>query len=182
MKRETDIITAESARITDVEALCHNSQDLIRYARGLAVQHVNIIELMTNYAHGRWIIEEQQNGRDRAQYGARVIDRLSEALTKEFGRGYSRETLKNCRRFYLEYKDRIGQTLFTHFAVEKSQTLFTQFKENPPFILPWSHYLILMRIRMRTSGNSMRSKRQRANGTSASSSASIPLRSTSGFS
>lgn len=64
-----------------------------------------------------------------------MINRLSEALTEEFGRGYSRETLKNCRRFYLEYKDRIGQTLFT------------QFKENPPFTLPWSHYLILMRIK-----------------------------------
>ena len=76
-----------------------------------------------------------------------MIDRLSEALTEEFGRGYSRETLKNCRRFYLEYKERIGQTLFTRFAIEKSQTLFTQFKENPPFALPWSHYLILMRIK-----------------------------------
>ena len=62
-------------------------------------------------------------------------DGLSEALTEEFGRGYSRETLMDCRRFYLEYKDRIDQTLFT------------QFKENPPFTLPWSHYLILMRIK-----------------------------------
>lgn len=34
-----------------------------------------------------------------------------------------------------------------HVAIEKSQTLFTQFKENPPFSLPWSHYLILMRIK-----------------------------------
>ena len=103
MKKNTDIITAESAVIADMETLCRNSIDLIRYARGLAVQHVNIIELMTNYALGRWIVEEQQNGADRAQYGARVIDRLSESLTEEFGRWYSRETLKNCRRFYLEY-------------------------------------------------------------------------------
>lgn len=147
MKKDAGSITVESAAITDMEALCHNSIDLIRYARGLAVQHVNIIELMTNYALGRRIVEEQQNGASRAKYGARVIDRLSEALTEEFGRGYSRETLKNCCRFYLEYKDRIGQTLFTLFAIEKSQTLFTQFKENPPFTLPWSHYLILMRIK-----------------------------------
>lgn len=90
MKKDTDIIT-------DVEALCHNSIDLIRYARGLAVQHVNIIELMVNYAQGRWIVEEQQNGAERAKYGTCVIERLSEALTEEFGRGNSRETLKNCR-------------------------------------------------------------------------------------
>ena len=76
---------------------------------------------MTNYAIGRWIVEEQQNGQDRAKYGARVIEKLSEALTNEFGRGFSRETLKNCRRFYLEYKNRIGETLFTLFAVEKAK-------------------------------------------------------------
>lgn len=146
MKKNTVIITAESAVITDMEALCHNSIDLIRYARGLAVQHVNIIELMTNYALGRWIVEEQQNGADRAQYGARVIDRLSETLREEFGRGYSRETLRNVRKFYLTFQDRISQTLFTEFAIEKSQTLFGELKD-VPFTLPWSHYLILMRIK-----------------------------------
>lgn len=131
--------------ITDMDSLCRNSIDLIRYARGLAVQHINIIELMTNYALGRWIVEEQQNGKDRAEYGARVIDRLSAALTEEFGRGYSRESLRNARKFYLAFHDRISQTLFTEFAVEKSQTLFGKMTKLP-FTLPWSHYLILMRI------------------------------------
>ena len=92
-------------------------------------------------------MEEQQNGQDRAKYGARVIEKFSEALTNEFGRGFSRETLKNCRRFYLEYKNRIGETLFTLFAVEKSQTVFTQLNDTRPFVLSWSHYLILMRIK-----------------------------------
>ena len=142
----SDYAPAEVA-ITNMESLCRNSIDLVRYARGLAVQSVNIVELMTNYALGCWIVEEQQKGQDRAQYGARVIERLAEALTQEFGRGYSRETLKNCRRFYLEYKDRIGQTMFTLFAVQKSQTVFTQLQMQPPFKLSWSHYLILMRIK-----------------------------------
>ena len=90
-------------------------------------------------------MEEQQNGQDRAKYGAHVIDRLAEALTEEFGRGYSRESLRNTRKFYLTFQDRISQTLFTEFAIEKSQTLFGKLK-NPPFVLSWSHYLILMRI------------------------------------
>ena len=137
----------EAMVITDMNALCRNSIELIRYARGLAVQHINIIELMTNYALGRWIVEEQQNGQDRAKYGAHVIEKLAEALTEEFGRGYSRETLKNCRRFYLEYQNRIDQTAFTLFAVEKSQTAFTQFRQQVPFNLSWSHYLVLMRIK-----------------------------------
>ena len=82
----------------------------------------------------------------------------------------------------MEYKDRIGQTLFTIFAIEKSQTLFTHFKENPPFTLPWSHYLILMRIKDENERKFMKSKQQRANGTSVSFSASIPLPFMSGFS
>ena len=132
--------------VNDIDSLCRNSIDLIQYARGLAVQHINIIELLTNYALGKWIVEVQQNGKDRAQYGARVIDRLSAALTEEFGRGYSRESLRNARKFYLAFQDRISQTMFTEFAIEKSQTLFGKLR-NPPFSLSWSHYLILMRIK-----------------------------------
>ena len=108
----------------DINVLCRNSIDLIRYARGLVVQQINIIEIMTYYALGKWLIEVQQKGEDRAKYGEKVIDRLSEALTEEFGRGYSRETLRNARKFYQTYQGRISQTLFTEFAVEKSQTLF----------------------------------------------------------
>ena len=136
----------EAMVITDMNALCRNSIELIRYARGLAVQHINIIELMTNYALGRWIVEEQQNGQDRAKYGAHVIDRLSEALTEEFGRGYSKDTLKNVRKFYLTYKDRISEPLFHLFAVEKREPVVSLFGNKPPFTLPWTHYLILMRI------------------------------------
>ena len=136
--------TRVSAVSSAIASVIHAAS--IRYARGLAVQQINIIELMTNYALGRWIVEEQQNGEDRAKYGDRVIDRLSEALTEEFGRGYSRETLRNARKFYLIFQDRISQTLFTEFAIRKSQTMFGKLKELP-FTLPWSHYLILMRIK-----------------------------------
>lgn len=78
----TDKIASNMPVISNIEDLCHNSIDLIKYARGLVVRNINIIELMTNYAIGRWIVEEQQNGQDRAKYGSRVIDRLSEVLTK----------------------------------------------------------------------------------------------------
>ena len=145
-KKELAVVHAP-VDITSLDELCRHSIDLIRYARGLAVQQINIIELMTNYSLGKWIVEVQQNGTDRAQYGAHVIDRLSSALTEEFGKGYSRETLRNARKFYLTYQDRISQTLFTEFAVRKSQTLFAQSGGQLPFTLPWSHYLLLMRIK-----------------------------------
>ena len=135
-----------SVIITDMDSLCRNSIELIHYARNLAVRQINIIEIMTNYALGRWIVEEQQNGQDRAQYGAHVIDRLAEALTAEFGRGYSTDTLKNARKFYLTYKERISEPMFHLFASEKSEPVVNLFKKNLPFTLPWTHYLILMRI------------------------------------
>ena len=132
--------------ISDMDSLFQNSIDMIRYARGFAVQHTNMIELMTNYTLGCWIVEEEQKGKDRARYGAQVIDRLAEVLTGEFGRGYSRKTLRSARKFFLLYKDRISQTLFTEFAVKRSQAPFAE-PESPPFKLPWSQYLILMRIK-----------------------------------
>ncbi|MBQ9360162.1 MAG: DUF1016 family protein [Lachnospiraceae bacterium] len=141
------VTTRDKQDIAEIEKLCRNSIALIRYARGLVVQHINIIELMTYYALGKWIIEVQQEGNDRAKYGDRVIDRLSEALTEEFGRGYSRETLRNARKFYQVYQERISQTLFTEFVGQKSQTLFGKLKKENPFRLSWSHYLILMRAK-----------------------------------
>ncbi len=54
--------------------------------------------------------------------------------------------MKNARKFYLTYKDRINATEFNLFAIEKSDTVFSLFGEKPPFIVSWSHYLQLMRI------------------------------------
>ena len=135
----------ENKTITGMDALCSNSIELIHYARALTVRNINFVEIMTNYVLGKWIVEEQQNGADRAKYGDQVINKLSEVLMQEFGRGFSRESLRNTRKFFLTYRDRISQSLITKFAVEKSQTMFGKLKELP-FILSWSHYLILLRI------------------------------------
>lgn len=59
----TNDTVSTAAGISDLDDLCRNSIDLIKYARSLAVRNINIIELMTNYAIGRWIVEEQQNGK-----------------------------------------------------------------------------------------------------------------------
>ena len=102
--------------------------------------------LLTYYTIGKWIIEVQQKGETRARYGSQVIKSLSEEMKKNFERGFSEDSLKNARKFYLTYKDRIDETVFNLFAVEKSETVFSLFEEKPPFIVSWSHYLQLMRI------------------------------------
>lgn len=74
--------------------------------------HVNAIQLLTYFTIGKWIVDVQQNGEQKAKYGEQVIDRLSKRLTDEFGRGFARETIRNMRRFYIEYQERISQTVF----------------------------------------------------------------------
>ncbi|PXX55279.1 putative nuclease of restriction endonuclease-like (RecB) superfamily [Hungatella effluvii] len=142
MENKADVSISE----TNIDKLYLNTVDLIQYARSLAVKQVNFIQLMTYYSIGRWIVEEQQEGSTRAKYGQQVIKNLSEKLLNEFGRGFSGDTLKNARKFYLIYKERISETVFSLFAIEKSETVFSLLNEDMPFQLSWSHYLQLMRI------------------------------------
>lgn len=141
--QKTEILTKEDVAI---ERLCADTVALVKHARNIAVQQVNMIQLLTYYTIGKWIIEVQQKGETRARYGSQVIKRLSEEMKKNFERGFSEDSLKNARKFYLTYKDRIDETVLNLFAVEKSETVFSLFEEKPPFIVSWSHYLQLMRI------------------------------------
>lgn len=93
------------------------------------------------YEAGRMIIEEEQDGKERAAYGKYILKELSKRLTQKFGRGYSYDNLKLMRKFYLVYsKDSIGETVFP-----QSENLPTT-KEGRKFYLSWSHYLILMSL------------------------------------
>lgn len=133
--------------VDKMDTLCRNSIELIRYARKYASNQINYTQLMTYYGLGYWIVEEQQAGEQRAGYGKKVIQTLSDALNAEFGKGFSVDTLENARKFYLNYQGRISETLFRKFIKEKSDTLFRISGEDVPFTLSWSHYLQLMRIR-----------------------------------
>lgn len=144
MNKKDEIVVSDSEKIKT--ALFENAVELIQYARNLAVKQINFIQLMTFYSIGKWIVDEQQNGNERAKYGKKIIKQLSKELTEEFGRGFSEDTLQNARKFYLSYHDRIPETLFRKFAEEKNETVFRFLKEDMPFTLSWSHYLQLMRI------------------------------------
>lgn len=130
----------------DINNLLSDSVELIRYARGLAAKQVNIIQLLTYYTLGKWIVEVEQGGHDRAAYGDETIKRLSERLQQEFGKGFSVDTLKNIRKFYIVFRDRISETAFHLFVDKKSETLFHLFEEHQPFTLSWAHYIQLTRI------------------------------------
>jgi len=102
---------------------------------------------MTYFEIGKMIVEEEQKGKEKAEYGKQILSELSEKLSAELGKGFSETNLKQMRYFYLTYS--IRQTVSDEFEnneiSEKSpnsiqQTLSAQFK------LTWSHYLKLMRI------------------------------------
>lgn len=146
-RKQQDLTLNQSgAEEIELETAEKNIIALVRYARTLAEKQVNLLQLLTYYAIGRWIVEVQQKGEKRARYGKRVIEHLSAAMTAQLGRGFSVDTLENARKFYLIYRERISETVFREFAVEKSETAFRKLEKEQPFVLPWSHYLQLMRI------------------------------------
>jgi predicted nuclease of restriction endonuclease-like (RecB) superfamily len=115
--------------------------DLLHTAQNRVKTAVNISMVYTYYEIGRMIFEEEQKGKERADYGKYVIKELSLFLSKEFGKGFSITNLKQMRQFYVIYSnDKIGQTLSDQFKkLPKTNT-------GRQFYLSWSHYLKLMRI------------------------------------
>ena len=132
--------------VPELKILCQKAVDLIDRARNTAIREVNLVQLLTYYTLGKWIVEVQQGGSGRAKYGKRVLETLSDALNHVFGKGYSVSTLTNIRKFYEIYKNRISAPMVTDFAEPNSQPLVTKFGNDVPFRLSWTHYLILMRI------------------------------------
>jgi len=111
--------------------------DLLRSAKSRVLRSVNHTMVITYFEVGKLIVEEEQNGNQRAGYGKHLLQGLSEALTNEFGKGFSVTNIQQMRSFYLVY--------------QKQQTLSDKLNKNQPtlsveFNLSWSHYLRLMRI------------------------------------
>ncbi len=72
-------------------------------ARQQVLRTVNSTMTVTYFEIGRIIVEEEQNGKDRAEYGKQLLKGLSQQLTKEFGKGFSIDNLGKMRKFYLAY-------------------------------------------------------------------------------
>ena len=81
---------------------------LIDEARQRVVTTVNVAEVYTKYSIGQYIVEDEQQGKDRAQYGKQVLQNLSAKLTERFGDGWSYPNLRKIRQFYLTYSNLIN--------------------------------------------------------------------------
>jgi predicted nuclease of restriction endonuclease-like (RecB) superfamily len=100
---------------------------ILALARQKAATAVNFAMVEAYWLMGKRIVEEEQKGASRAQYGENLIKQLSKALVAEFGQGFSIANLKNFRKFYLVFQ-----------GDEKGYALRTE--------LSWTHYRLIMRV------------------------------------
>lgn len=91
---------------------------LINEARTQVVHTVNTVMVATYWEIGRRIVEEEQNGNERAEYGTYLIQNLSKVLTTEFGKGFDESNLRNMRLFFKAFpiRDSLRHELsWTHY-------------------------------------------------------------------
>lgn len=87
----------------DYKGLLGKVSNLLERARRETVRKINNVIVQTYWDIGRLIVQEEQQGSQRAQYGEYLIERLSKDLTKRFGRGFTERNLWAMKRFYLTY-------------------------------------------------------------------------------
>ena len=110
----------------DNEDLFNRICEILERSRAAVAYAVNSTMTQTYFQIGRYIVEYEQQGEKRAEYGTELLKSLSEKLSSKYGRGFSERNLAQMRQFYNIYS--ISQTLSAEFP------------------LSWSHYLFLMRI------------------------------------
>ena len=139
------------------QAFLSDLQSIAATARRKGYEAVNQIIVICNWLIGRRIVEQEQQGKQRAEYGKRVIKMASEFLTEEFGKGFSVTNLKNFRSFYLTFSNLLDGSINSagapvelvkanwsdmsdqFIAFQKGQTRLPN--------LTWSHFECLLRVK-----------------------------------
>ncbi|MCC7437832.1 MAG: DUF1016 family protein [Armatimonadetes bacterium] len=116
-----------NAEPPSMPSLLHDVCAILCDARGKAYTATNAAMVDAYWRIGRRIVQEEQGGADRAEYGSQLLRHLARALGEEFGRGMSVANLKNFRQFYLTFPD-----------AGKSYALRSE--------LSWTHWRIIMRV------------------------------------
>ncbi len=120
----------------NIEQVFDKVSQYIDNARGNIVRSIDSEMVSAYWLSGRDIVEEEQSGQERAKYGSYLLSELSIRLTKRYGKGFSVETLKRIRQFYLAYRDYVPIGYAVRTQLDKTL--------NPN--LGWVHYRALMRV------------------------------------
>lgn len=128
--------------MTTTSALCSDIRIILAQARKSAYDGINSVMIQAYWNIGKRIVEEEQQGSSRGKYGEQQLQTLSDALTVEFGRGYSYPNLRNFRQFYLEFPDFLVLTT----GGEDDPIVPGSIRSTRVANLQWSHYKLLMRV------------------------------------
>ena len=80
-------------------------RQIVQAARNQSYRAINVRQIVSNWLIGQRIVDQEQMGKDKADYGKHVIEIVSAALTEKFGKGYSETNIKSMRKFYLIFNN-----------------------------------------------------------------------------
>ena len=130
----------------ELTTLCFSTHEKMQQR---AAYTVNISLVIRNWLFGCYISEFEQKGENRAGYGKKLINKLSDTLQQQGIKGVSATNLKQCRSFYLSYQA-ISQTLSDQsLSIHSERTNFLEQASDllmPEFSLSWSHYITLLML------------------------------------
>ena len=127
----------------NIEGLIKSIREIILEARSVVSGTVNYVMIIQNWKIGRMIVEEEQKGKARAEYGKNIITEFSKKLTDEFGSSFNTSNLKRYRKFYLTFP--IRATVQNFFNQEKSKITFVKYsvlKDSKQFFV--SKYMLYL--------------------------------------
>ena len=117
-----------------MDALYNRASYVIEQARETAYRQVNEALVKRNWDLGKLIAEEELNGQDRATYGLNVIKNLSQRLSAQFGKGFTRRDLYHYLTFFKTYFDLFISTGSKVYSASTQSNIF----------LSWTHYRTLL--------------------------------------
>ena len=135
--------------------LINNIGFAIHQARVNTVRSVNQHLIIANWQIGKYIVEYEQGGNEKAEYGSSLLANISKDLKAKYGRGYSKSSIYLCRQFYLKFTNfqtvsgKSGEPELPSPKKSKFQTLSGKSQKNQTLsgkLLSWSHYAELLSV------------------------------------
>jgi hypothetical protein len=160
MKKTLSKKTVSKAPLEEYGGLIGGIAELLEASRRIAARTVNALMTATYWEIGRRIVEFEQRGKKRAEYGEELLQRLAQDLTARFGRGFSYPNVNKFRQFYLSFP---SPRILSTPSIESTQPIVSTASIEPQrkkgqtssgelpvhdlaarFPLPWSHYVRLL--------------------------------------